>query len=215
MGCASGTMKCVLNIINIINALLGILLVVLASFIVHSAPQVYVIYLFIVGGIILLTSFLGCCGICKENVCMTTTYACILLGVLVLQIIGKFYPIDDSAIRKIAADDVQKTWMQEIEHPGAMNNTQQTYHCCGKDRPEDYYSIQRPSFPASCYPDNIVNKTALYNTGCVTAAGDNFVTFFNYAANSTWGTLAWTAAVVVFAFYLVHRFRQRQQRYNY
>ena len=51
----------------------GILLIVLATLILKSAPQNYVIYMYIIGGVNLGAALLGCCGICHEHVCMTAT----------------------------------------------------------------------------------------------------------------------------------------------
>jgi len=215
MGCTSGLMKCGLNIINSIYAIFAIALIVLGCFLVDTAPQSYVIYVFVVASIIFITSMLGCCGICKEHVCMTTAYACILLASLVFQIVGRYYTLDSEAIRKFASDEVERTWLEEIRSPGAMNKTQQTFHCCGKIGPNDYYGINRQSFPLSCYPNQKYNVTALFHTGCIVAAQDNFTYFFNYASAASWGSIAFCAVLVLCAFYLVARFRKRQERYNY
>ncbi|TMW39662.1 hypothetical protein DOY81_015258, partial [Sarcophaga bullata] len=105
----------------------GILLIVLATLILKTAPQNYVIYMYIIGGVNLGAAMLGCCGICNEHVCMTATYALICLAPLVAQICYKVFSFDyEEIIRKFARDDVNKTWQKEVQTPGAMDNTQQT-----------------------------------------------------------------------------------------
>ncbi|XP_014102762.1 protein late bloomer [Bactrocera oleae] len=215
MGCTSGVMKCLLNIMNVLMAIFGLLLIALGALSFNTAPKVYIYYLFIVGGINFIAAMLGCCGICQEDVCLTTTYAIVIALSLVSQIVGKIYASDSAAIKEFATKDVEKTWLEEIKMPGAMNNTQQTYHCCGKISPNDYFSIGRSAYPASCYPKMIVNQTALWNAGCVQAAEDEFLSIFNYSSSGEWGNLIVTGVMLLFAIYLVIRFRSKQRRYDY
>ncbi|CAD7015427.1 protein late bloomer [Ceratitis capitata] len=215
MGCTSGVMKCILNILNVVMAIFGLLLIALAVLSFNTAPKVYIYYLFIVGGVNFVAAMLGCCGICQEDVCLTMTYAIIIALSLVSQIVGKYYASDSGAIKEFATKDVEKTWLEEIKLPGAMNNTQQTYHCCGKINPQDYYAIGRAAYPASCYPQMIVNQTALWNKGCIQAAEEQFLNIFNYSSSGEWGNLVFTAVMLLFAIYLVVRFRSKQRRYDY
>ncbi|XP_017460737.1 PREDICTED: uncharacterized protein LOC108354054, partial [Rhagoletis zephyria] len=89
------------------------------------------------------------------------------------------------------------------------------YHCCGKLSPDDYFSIGRLTYPNSCYPSMIVNQTALWHTGCIKAAEDEFTSIFNYSSGGEWGNLVFTGVMLLFAIYLVIRFRSKQRRYDY
>ncbi|XP_053963716.1 23 kDa integral membrane protein [Anastrepha ludens] len=215
MGCTSGVMKFVLNMMNVLLALFGLALIALAALSFNTAPKVYIYYLFVVGAVNFIAAMLGCCGICQEDVCLTTTYAILIALSLASQIVGKIYASDSNAIKEFAAKDVEKTWLEEIKLPGAMNDTQQTYHCCGKIGPDDYFSIGRRAYPASCYPKMVYNQTALWTTGCIKAAEYEFTSIFTYSSSGEWGNLIVTAVMLLFAIYLVIRFRSKQRRYDY
>ncbi|KAJ8966208.1 hypothetical protein NQ317_001306 [Molorchus minor] len=42
--------------------------------------------LIIIGAIVFITAFLGCCGAVKESTCMLTTYAIVLLTIFIIQV---------------------------------------------------------------------------------------------------------------------------------
>ena len=44
------------------------------------------IFLMVVGGIIFVVAFLGCCGACRESKCLIQTYACLLAVIIVAQV---------------------------------------------------------------------------------------------------------------------------------
>ncbi|KAM7345270.1 tetraspanin 42Ek isoform 1-T2 [Cochliomyia hominivorax] len=215
MGCTSGIMKCVLNILNSFMAIGGILLIILATVTLKTAPPNYVMYMYIVGGVNLCAALLGCCGICHEHVCMTATYALICLATLIAQICSKVYSFDyEAPIKKFAREDVEKTWEKELKTPGAMDNTQQTYGCCGKIGPTDY-TVNLRSIPKSCYLNEVVEMKNIYTTGCIKAAEQKYVEIFGYASSGEWFVLAVSAVMFIFAVYLVIRFRSKQRHYNY
>ncbi|ALC41261.1 Tsp42Ek, partial [Drosophila busckii] len=215
MGCTSGCFKCFLNILNIVYALFGLLIIAVATLSLGQAPTAYIIYLYVIGGVLFASSIIGCCGICQESVCLTATYGFILLTLLVVQLFGLFgKSFDEDYIKQFAVQDVDAKWQAEMTHPGAMDKIQRTYECCGRNGPEDYQKIGRPTLPESCYPDN---KTYInsYTAGCVNAAADEFLKIFNYSQNSKLVSCVVTALLCFFTFYLVHRFRKERQRYSY
>lgn len=59
-------------------------------------------------------------------------YAIVIALSLASQIVGKIYASDLAAIKQLATKDVEKTWLEEIKSPGAMNNTQQTVSLWGR-----------------------------------------------------------------------------------
>ncbi|EDW01558.1 23 kDa integral membrane protein [Drosophila grimshawi] len=215
MGCTSGCFKCFLNVLNTVYALFGLLIIGLATLGLHQAPTAYIIYLYVIGGVLFASSIIGCCGICQESVCLTTTYGFLLLTLLVVQLLGLFgKKFDMDYIKRFAVDDVDANWNQEMVNPGAMDKIQRTYTCCGRNGPDDYASIGRETLPDSCYADGKTNLP-YYTTGCVKAAADEFLINFNYVNNSKWGSVAVTALLCFCTFYLVHRFRKERRRYTY
>ncbi|OON14177.1 tetraspanin family protein, partial [Opisthorchis viverrini] len=81
------------------------------------------IALIVLGAIILLVSFLGCCGAIKENVCMLYTI--------------------DPEIEKILKDAVRDYPKPEIQQ--SIDLIQRTFECCGATGREDYEVV-----PESC-----------------------------------------------------------------
>lgn len=45
----------------------------IATMSLSQAPTAYIIYLYVIGVVLFASSIIGCCGICQESVCMTTT----------------------------------------------------------------------------------------------------------------------------------------------
>ncbi|XP_034106501.1 23 kDa integral membrane protein [Drosophila albomicans] len=215
MGCTSGCFKCFLNILNTLFALFGLLIIGIATLSLQQAPTVYITYLYVVGGIVFVASIIGCCGVCQESVCMTTTYGFILLALLVVQLLGLFGKnFDEDYIKQFAVADVDAKWNLEVIKPGAMDKIQRTYECCGRNGPDDYVIIQRTNLPLSCYPEGNTN-VPYYTTGCVTAAADVFLRYFNYVNTSKWGSFGITALLCFCSFYLARRFRKERQTYSY
>ncbi|KAH8304429.1 protein late bloomer [Drosophila kikkawai] len=215
MGCTSGCVKCFLNTLNTLYALLGLSLIAIATITLSKAPLAYIVFLYGLGGIIFVSSILGCCGICQESVCMTATYGFLLLGQLVISLLGIFgFKFSEEYIEKFATAEVQRQWDQELVEPGAMDLLQKVYQCCGRNSADDYVAIGRSTLPASCYPDEDTLKPH-YLEGCVKKSAQSFVVLFNYSNDTNWIAVGITALMVIAAFYLVGRFRKQRIRYHY
>ncbi|KAH8372768.1 hypothetical protein KR009_004597 [Drosophila setifemur] len=232
MGCTSGCVKCFLNVLNTLNALVGLSLIAIATIGLEKSPLAYIAFLYSLGGLVFVSAILGCCGICQENVCMTATYGFILLAQLIISLLGSFgFKFSEGYIEKFAADEVQMRWEQELVEPGAMDIYQKVYECCGRNSPDDYVSIGRITLPPSCYPQE---NTQLphFLIGCVQKSSQNFVVLFNYANDTHWISVGITVSyaiysmganslnllqvlMVIAAFYLVGRFRKHRLRYSY
>ncbi|KAH8300256.1 hypothetical protein KR044_012293 [Drosophila immigrans] len=152
MGCTSGCFKCFLNILNTVFALFGLMIIGIATLSLQQAPTVYITYLYVIGGIVFVASIIGCCGVCQESVCMTTTvseldkqivnrihkqmykclfsypqYGFILLALLVVQLLGLLGKnFDEDYIKQFAVEDVDAKWNLEVIKPGAMDKIQRT-----------------------------------------------------------------------------------------
>lgn len=90
MNCGAHIVKYILFLFNFLCLVAGVLLIVFGSLVLTNNagvmhipvdlvefPQGIPIAAIVLGAIIFLISFLGCCGACKENNCMT-----MLVGVL-------------------------------------------------------------------------------------------------------------------------------------
>lgn len=127
----------------------------IATLSLSQAPTAYIIYLYVIGGVLFASSIIGCCGICQESVCLTTTvseldkqsargrcltrysmlnpehpipkYGFILLALLIVQLFGLFgNSFDEDYIKRYAVEDVDVKWKLEMIEPGAMDKIQRT-----------------------------------------------------------------------------------------
>jgi len=120
------------------------------------------IFIIILGGVIFVIAFLGCCGAWKENRCLIYTYALFLAIILIAQIgagIAAYMLKGDlnteveknmgegmTNYRAAGYDGVTHTW----------DIVQENLKCCGVEAPIDW-SVKRPdlfstnsTFPDSC-----------------------------------------------------------------
>uniref|UniRef100_A0A0X3PFE2 CD63 antigen n=1 Tax=Schistocephalus solidus TaxID=70667 RepID=A0A0X3PFE2_SCHSO len=97
MALSCGT-KCIKFLLFLFNALVFIFGAILSGFGIYFvveakkefSDQAIAIPAFILtmGLLVFLIGFLGCCGACKENICMLKTFAAIIIVLLILQIIA-------------------------------------------------------------------------------------------------------------------------------
>jgi len=119
------------------------------------------IVLIVVGCIVFLTGFLGCCGAIRESACMLLTYASIVGFVLVLQIIAGIMiaalgnQISDQ-LGKSLNTTVQERYGKDILTSEGMVIMQRTFRCCGaiNGPPEwktsEWRKTSNHSVPDSC-----------------------------------------------------------------
>ncbi|XP_077997762.1 CD63 antigen-like [Glandiceps talaboti] len=125
------------------------------------------IYIIIVGCVIFVVAFLGCCGAAKENYCMITTFAVLLILILLLEIAAVIagYVLQDD-IYDAVNESLLKAQQDYIDGNEVVQETydalQQEFKCCGANSSADW-ALLNNSIPDSC----CVNETA----GC--AAGTN------------------------------------------
>ncbi|XP_057655805.1 CD63 antigen-like [Diorhabda carinulata] len=164
MGCATGIVKYLVFIANLLFALAGLALVIigiLIKFNVSDATRVLPadfglapILCIIIGAIVFITAFLGCCGAVRESTCMLTTYAIILLTIFIVQVAIGVYAFlqikDQNSFYSALKTNMEKTFDQMDRNPEAnetMHVIERVLKCCGVTGPEDY---QTPKVPLSC-----------------------------------------------------------------
>ncbi|XP_056638813.1 CD63 antigen-like isoform X2 [Diorhabda carinulata] len=134
----------------------------------------------IVGSIIFVIAFFGCCGAFRESSCMLTTYAVILLIIFFMQIaIGIFVMVEvnnedtfktkvESAITKVFTPVIQNTDNTTKE---LVDLIQKEFKCCGIKSSSDWTTP-----PDTCYSNQNSTGT-LYTQGCAEA-------FYEFLENS-------------------------------
>jgi len=175
---ASGGMvlvKYLLFFFNFIFWLSGLALIILGAvikvkygdFIQVSSSSITTapVFLIIIGAIIFIVGFLGCCGAWKENYCMITTFAVILAIIFILEIAaGAVAYVYRGKIKTYVENGVDNALKKynDTKFSHAMNTVQSKLKCCGSNGPSDY---PKGHIPKSCH----YNTTAYYETGCVSA----------------------------------------------
>jgi len=170
METSKNCVKYSLFLFNLLFALSGLLLII-AGGIIQGAYSQYLdflgnqffntpVFLIIVGCIIFVVAFFGCCGAIKENQCMTITFA-VLMGVIFLMEIGAgiaayklkgevkglLYKNMEMGMANYGLEDhqgVTKTW----------DVIQKELRCCGTQEYKDWVNTttgaQGESVPDSC-----------------------------------------------------------------
>lgn len=233
MGCASGIVKYLVFLFNLVFALAG--LAMLAVGILYQLElnditnaiddRTYALaptFVIVVGTIVFVISFFGCCGAIRESTCMLTTYGVILLAIFILQIaLGVFAFLqvkesDGSFKKEIykAMDKAYAKYGRDKTTTDAIDSMQQVLKCCGNNGPGDF--TQLPSSccegkPQSCHQadrsffDDACNKK-LYRS-----LKDN-VEILGYVAI---GLCATELIAAIFSFCLSSSIRNERRRGHY
>jgi len=148
------------------------------------------IILIIIGALMLIVTFFGCCGACTENHCMMYTYGT-MLALILLSLIGvaiTVYIFKDDARELISKN--MRDGMQSYNKNGSAGVTQtwdimqSDFHCCGVNNYTEWFAV--PMFSNGDVPDTCckefidgcgkgASKGTIYETGCLTAF-EQFIT---------------------------------------
>jgi len=224
MGCGMSLIKYILFVFNLICALCGIALVsvglafllkydeIIRSFDeinVNVAPYGFIV----LGSLVFIIAFFGCCGAIRESHCMVSTYASFLFFILVIQvIIGVLVFVNVSDIQRVTDRILKRLWKDRFDHRVFWDTLQTSLHCCGLNASVDWV----PSTPNSCCEPNVIECVALvnaYQTGCGTAL-DQFVrTYGNIFGSVALGVAGVQFLGFIFACCLANNIRNRDRRY--
>uniref|UniRef100_UPI00398F8BE4 CD63 antigen n=1 Tax=Pristiophorus japonicus TaxID=55135 RepID=UPI00398F8BE4 len=185
-----GGMKCVKYLMFIFNLLFwisGIALIVVGILvqtklngtlhITNVAASGAPIVLIIVGVVINFVAFFGCCGAWKENYCMVTTFAVLLIIIFLVEIAAAIagYVFKDQ-IRDAFEKSFNETMRNYNVSANAKNidSLQKQFHCCGSSQYTDWFSeMSNHSVPDSCCKKiipgcgKITTAANIYQEGCV------------------------------------------------
>jgi len=153
--------------------------------IVENSIKTGAIVVLVAGSIIFLIAFLGCCGACKENSCMLTTYGGIILILVIVQCVGAYLAFH---YRSKIEGDIKDGFEEQFKNyktvspdiRKAIQNIQKEFECCGYDSPDNYKPILGNTWPASCCGESFekdVNATCSqgkspYKSGCIDSVAD-------------------------------------------
>lgn len=99
----------------------------------------------IVGGVMLIVPFLGCCGAFKESQCMLASFFSCFMIIIVAEIAAGAWAYHnseklDSYVRSAVKEAVQDEYSVVASRTTTLDSIQKYFHCCGADGPNDWKS---------------------------------------------------------------------------
>lgn len=185
--CGVICVKYLMFLFNLLFALTGLFILTIGAIIqssyhhyanfVDESVSVAPILLIVVGSVVFIIAFFGCCGAVKENSCMVLTFSGFLILIFLLEIgIGIAGYVKHGQLEEILEKGFQST-LQNYEHnidsKHAWNLIQAELDCCGIHGTQDWAPIfKNASLPRDCcseLPFNNVECTAHYahQNGCL------------------------------------------------
>jgi len=194
MDCGDKCAKMLLFIFNLITFLSGIAILVIGIVMVVQKPDYasligYEVFniciaLIVVGCVVTIVSFFGCCGAIKENTCLLYTFSILLAIVFLAELAGcivAFVYQDD------IKSDLQSDMMNNMPDCKDGNtdqdslcqewfNMQDDLDCCGAANYSDWKGhfpdSEHGALPQTCCPSSMACDTSNAYPGCVGAAYD-------------------------------------------
>lgn len=191
LGCGCLTIKYLVFLFNLLFLLSGLVLIAVGGLAQGffkeyvqffnnelSTPAMAII---ILGCVILVISFFGCCGAKKENICMLRTFAGLMGIILILELAGGIaVAIMKSQVQELLEENMQTSMNEYGKKNDSLvtvtwNEMQKDNGCCGTNNATDwkntwFYSNHSDSFPGSCcvnQTDGVCkNSSTLFAQGC-------------------------------------------------
>ncbi|XP_076874814.1 CD63 antigen [Brachyhypopomus gauderio] len=194
-----GGMKCVKFLVfffNFVFWLCGLALIVLGvvvQVVLYKTPVIKdasgsaaPIVLIVIGAVIFLVSFFGCCGAWKENYCMITMFAIFMSVVIIAEIATAIaaYVFRDKLTKVVGTGlkDMISQYNNNTDIKKSLDDLQHELKCCGAVNYNDWASfrLDKHSVPDSCCikvtKDCGVNATVthknIFTKGCQPALED-------------------------------------------
>ncbi|KAJ0180309.1 hypothetical protein K1T71_003713 [Dendrolimus kikuchii] len=235
MGCGTSFVKYVIFFFNLLVALLGLAILGIGiafllnfSFIKDEVknhltvgPWIFII----VGAIMFIIAFFGCCGAIRESHCMVVTYAIFLLVIIIIQVALAvlLFVYGDNIKQSIVSGinglyekrtraDVDKSFITLIE------NIEIQFQCCGGKGPSDYgFTLpdsccsRDPSLIGIAFGNKCTSDNA--NDGCSKVIGDKYEKWNKPIAGIAIGVACVEVVGALFALCLANSIRNMDRRY--
>lgn len=189
----AGSMNCVKYLMFFFNFLFwlsGLILIIIGALVrdkygdyISMAEHEFAnaaVLIIVVGAVVFVIGFLGCCGAVRENYCMVTTFAVLMAVIFILEIVAGALGLSyKSKVNAVATDALNKALDQYDTKAGAnqlIDWAQTTFECCGVNGVADWEgkgSANKTNFCAtpkthgvkSCHKEKDCAKKE-YTSGC-------------------------------------------------
>ncbi|XP_035741368.1 23 kDa integral membrane protein-like [Vespa mandarinia] len=229
MGCGLGLIKYLLFIFNFIFSLCGLAILVIGILMqinfnhykeaIENNVTVPSLTFIVVGSIIFVIAFFGCCGAIRESHCMTITFASFLLTIFIVQVaiaIYAFVVFRESNLNvKTTYSEVFKHYWDSPTQQEIVDIIQSNLECCGINSPTDFESFSNKTIPWSCCNESKFSQCELiksYQSGCASELKN----FLVHAGKILGGIAIGIAAVeligIIFALCLAQSIKNYERR---
>ncbi|XP_003399497.1 CD63 antigen isoform X2 [Bombus terrestris] len=230
MSCISDCIKYLLFIFNFIFLICGLAILTLGVIVHLQVSEITdhidtnllfpSITLIVIGSIIFIISFFGCCGAIRESHCMTITFASFLLFILIVQVAVAVYVFvvvknnDDKINITESYDKLFNNYSVDKDSREVVDLVQSSLHCCGVHSSKDFNLHNLPIPPSCCglAEGQTCPLNDVYKVGCVNELKDAIS-----KAGTILGSLAIAIAGVeligiIFALCLANSIRNAERR---
>lgn len=223
MGCGMGMIKYLLFIFNFIFAICGIAILtvgVLARVRLSSVTDDLdtnvmfpSITLIILGSIIFVISFFGCCGAIRESHCMTITFASFLLFILLVQVAVAVYAFVVVKNPENLTEQYRNIFNdRSTSKDDFINTIQSGFECCGVDGPRDYHNITTPWSCCNKKEGQTCTLAESYPDGCAPKLKEVIKLLGEVLGGVAIGIAAVELLGIIFALCLANSIRNTERR---
>jgi len=111
----------------------------------HGSYDIATYIFIVVGVLIFMVGFLGCCGACKESSCMLCLFATLMIVIVLLQVVAGILAVVfqsevESELKERLSAEINSEMTLESSDPftHAVNVLQMEFECCGAEKYTDY-----------------------------------------------------------------------------
>lgn len=229
-----GVVKYLLFIFNFIFVLCGLAILVIGVIVqigknnysehlneITSNLTFPAITLIVIGSIIFVIAFLGCCGAIRESHCMIVTFACLLLTILIIQVAVAIFVF--VAANNAGEIDFGKEYRTNVfdrykngneEDKEIVNTIQEALQCCGVDSAKDFGTIIGQPIPGSCCgkKESNCDLSNAYTKGCASAIEDFFKHSLTVLGGIAIGIAVAELIGIIFALCLANSIKNAERR---
>ncbi|XP_023291945.2 tetraspanin-8 [Lucilia cuprina] len=168
----------------------------------------------VIGTVLVISAFIGCCGAVHGSVKMLILFITILFALIAAHI-WKLWRYDELRVRTTTEVMVSYTWVEEVVERGKMNPLQETYTCCGKHGYIDYIN-NFMKVPDSCYHyEN--NKKSYYphEEGCISAVSRAYLSIYRMETWAHISLIGFEILGIILSIVLICNLTADTLRYSY